>query len=59
MALQGCEQVGGLGGLEELAGGALLSLSDVALLLILPILASALATLVARRTLIGALREEL
>ena len=50
---------GGLGGLEELAGGALLSLSDVALLLILPILASALATLVARRTLIGALREEL
>lgn len=50
---------GGMGGLEELSGGALLSLSDFAWLLILPLLAAALATVVARRTLVGALREEL
>jgi cell division transport system permease protein len=50
---------GGMGGLEELAGGALLSLADFASLLILPLLAAALATMVARRTLVGALREEL
>ena len=50
---------GGLGGLEELAGGALLSWADFAWLLLLPLIAAALATLVARRTLIKALREEL
>ncbi len=50
---------GGLGGLEELAGGALLSLADFAKLLVLPLIAATLATVVARRTLVGALREEL
>jgi len=49
----------GLGGLRELAGGTLLPPLALLSLLLLPFIAAILATLVARVTLLGALREEL
>ena len=59
LALLALLTAGGLGGVAELAAGPILSVGDLAWLLALPLVAALLATLVARVTVLGALREQL